>query len=58
MSANPVIFMINTSPKPKLGEVVHFGAVEPENVFLDVVTQNVIKPVVRIKGQKGKAPVS
>lgn len=58
MSANPVIFMINTSPKPKLGEVVHFGAVEPENVFLDVVTQNVIKPVVRIKGQKGKAPAS
>ena len=50
--------MINTSPKPKLGEVVHFGAVEPENVFLDVVTQNVIKPVVRIKGQKGKAPAS
>ena len=49
LSANPVIFMINTTPKPRLGEVVFLGNIKPENVFLEVVTQGVIKPEVKIK---------
>ena len=41
--------MINTTPKPRLGEVVFLGNIKPENVFLEVVTQGVIKPEVKIK---------
>lgn len=49
LSSHPVIFMINTSPKEKIGEVVYFGNINPANVTVDVVTAGIIKPMVKIK---------
>ena len=44
LNKNPLILLINTTPKPEVGEVYHIGKIKPNNVFVDVITQGTIKP--------------
>ena len=44
LNKNPLILLINTTPKPQVGEVYHIGKIKPNNVFVDVITQGTIKP--------------
>ena len=46
---NPLILVLQKSAKGrKAGDILHFGAVEQKNVELDVITQGIGKPKIRI----------
>ena len=40
--------MINTTPKPQVGEIYHLGSVPTNKIKVDVVTQGTIKPKLEI----------
>jgi len=44
LNKNPLILLINNTPKPLVGEVYHVGKVKPNKIFVDVITQGTIKP--------------
>jgi hypothetical protein len=44
LNKNPLILMINTTPKNQVGEIYHIGNVKDSQIFVDVVTQGTIKP--------------
>ena len=44
LNQNPLILIINTTPKQNQGEVYHIGDVKESQIFVDVVTQGTIKP--------------
>ena len=48
LNKNPLILMINTTPKPLIGEVYHIGSVRENQIKVDVVTQGTIKPKLEI----------
>lgn len=48
LNKNPLILMINTTPKPQVGEVYHIGSVRENQIKVDVVTQGTIKPKLEI----------
>lgn len=48
LNKNPLILMVNTTPKPKIGEIYHIGAINPNKVKVDVITQGTIKPKILV----------
>lgn len=48
LNKNPLILMINTTPKPQVGEIYHLGSVPTNKIKVDVVTQGTIKPKLEI----------
>jgi hypothetical protein len=44
LNKNPLILIINTTPKNQIGEIYHIGSVKDSQIFVDVVTQGTIKP--------------
>jgi len=48
LNKNPLILMINTTPKSQVGEVYHIGSVRENQIKVDVVTQGTIKPKLEI----------
>ena len=47
LNKNPLILIINTTPKAQLGEIYHIGDVKENQIFVDVVTQGTIKPKIK-----------
>ena len=48
LNKNPLILMVNKTPKPKIGEIYHIGSIDPTKVKVDVVTQGTIKPKILV----------
>lgn len=48
LGKNPIIFMVNTTPKAKSGEVAAIIKPKLSDISIDVVTQGTIKPRVKI----------
>jgi len=48
LGKNEIIFMVNTTPKARMGECASISKVKISDVSIDVVTQGTIKPRVRI----------
>ena len=47
LNKNPLILIINTTPKAQQGEIYHIGDVKENQIFVDVVTQGTIKPKIK-----------
>ena len=48
LGANPIIFMVNTTPSARKGEVAAIMKPKLNDISIDVVTQGTIKPRVKI----------
>ena len=48
LNKNPLILMVNTTPKSEIGEIYHIGRIDPKKVRVDVVTQGTIKPKILV----------
>ena len=48
LNKNPLILMVNTTPKSEIGEIYHIGRIDPKKVKVDVVTQGTIKPKILV----------
>ena len=48
LNKNPLILMVNTTPKSKIGEIYHIGKVQENKILVDVVTQGTIKPKILV----------
>lgn len=44
LNKNPLILIINTTPKDQIGEIYHIGSVREKQIKVDTVTQGTIKP--------------
>ena len=48
LTKNPLLCIINTTPKERKGEVHYIGKPKMNEVFVDVITQGTIKPMLKI----------
>jgi len=48
LNKNPLILMVNTTPKAEIGQIYHIGPIDPKKVKVDVVTQGTIKPKILV----------
>ena len=48
LNKNPLILMVNTTPKSQIGEIYHIGPIDPKKIKVDVVTQGTIKPKILV----------